>query len=439
MHQIPPNSFALADQIEHLLLTRRASDLPEHFVLPHYSGYSIANVAPTVAELLGLAFEGGTSPLPEHLWSDLANDVNCVILLVLDAVGYRQLRRYLGRRSSVFNRLASEGRLAPITSVFPSTTVSALTSIWSGRPPSGHGFLGTKLLLPKQGVLANMLKMAPALYTAGGPLEKWGWEPEEFIRGPSLAEQLAAAGTRTVSHTRLSFIGSTLTQIFLRGMEELRGYVGLSDLWLNLHHTLADRDRNQPLFVGAYWGEADSTGHVYGPDSEYAPATLHHLARSLEEDFLRTLSAEERAGTLLIIIADHGQVEVPPDQVVRLPEHEELWETLLIPPAGESRAAYLYVRPGKRDRLRAYVTEHLNDHFALVDTERALDAGLWGPPEHITSEQRAQLGDVLLIAKDGSRLTTKPSHNRTVLRGHHGSLTPEEMLVPLLLTRLDRL
>jgi len=428
----------IADRVEHLLGSRRVSDLPEHFVLPHYSGYSIVNLAPTVAQLMEIASQAPA--LPKHLWTDLADDVRCVLLLILDAVGYRQLRRYLDMDSSVFTHLALEGRLVPITSVFPSTTVSALTSIWSGRPPLDHGFLGTKLILPKQGVLANMLHMAPAIYGGGGSLEDWGWEQEDFIRVPSLAGELAAAGIKTVAHTRHSFLGSTLTRILLSGVEEIRGYVGLSDLWLNLRRTLTERETDRRLFIDAYWAGADNMGHVYGPMGAYLPATLRHFARSFEEDFLDRLPKEAREGTLLIITADHGQIATPPEQVTHLPDHPRLQKMLLLPPAGESRAAYLYAVPGQEDALRDYVSEHLADHFVAQETERVLEMGLFGRGEALAPHIRARLGDVVLIARDDSRLTMREKKEDGVqLRGHHGSLTPEEMLVPLLMVRLDRL
>lgn len=427
----------LTTRIERTLRTRHFPGFPETFVLPHYGGTSIANLAPTMARILGAELDGAAPPLPENLWADLADDVRCVVLLLVDAVGYPQLKRYLAAETSVLSRLAQAGRLLPITSVFPSTTVSALTSLWTGRTPLGHGFLGTKLVLPEQGLLANMLKMAPAAHAGAAGLEEWGWEPGSFVNAPSLAERLTAAGVKTVAHTRLPFMGSSLTQIFLGGMEELRGYVGLSDLWINLRGAVVERADDRPLFVSVYWGGVDNVGHVYGPQGEYVPTALRHLARSLEEGFLASLPREAREGTLLIVTADHGQIATPPERIVRLPDHPALRETLLLPPAGESRAAYLYTRPGQRAALRAYVAQRLADRFALLDTERALAAGLFGPEEP-TPALRARLGDLLLIAKDDSRLSTRTEEeDKRPLRGHHGSLTPEEMLVPLLMVRLD--
>jgi hypothetical protein len=428
-------------EVEEALRARQAPGLPEQFVLPHYDGYSIANLAATVASILGVAMDGGAPPLPGDWWRDLGAGIRCVLLIVLDATGYRQLQRYMAEERSVFSALADAGSLLPITSVFPSTTVTALTTLWTGLTPLGHGFLGTKLLLPEQGVLANMLKMAPAVYPRGGTLEDWGWDPERFVAAPSLGKHLRAAGVGAVAHTRLSFIGSTLTRIFLRGMEQTRGYVGLSDLWLNLRGTLMERSPDERLFVDAYWGGIDNVGHVYGPEGAYLPSALGHLARSFEEEFLARLPRAARQNTLLIITADHGQIATPPDRVVHLPEHPTLRDMLLLPPAGESRAAYLYVRPKQEDAVRAYVEEHLADQFVLLETEQALEIGLFGPIEAIAPHLRVRLGDMLLIAKDDSRLTTRKREQAggIRLRGHHGSLTAEEMLVPLLMARLDRL
>jgi hypothetical protein len=433
--------MTLQTELEHILRARHVPGFPEHFVLPHYDSYSIANLAPTVAKILGVEMDGAAPPLPADLWDDIGEDIRCVLLIVLDAVGYLQLKRHLAEERSIFSTLADVGSLFPVTSVFPSTTVSALRTLWTGRAPLGHGFLGTKLLLPEQGVLANMLKMAPAAYTGGGRLEDWGWDPEHFITTLSLGEQLDAAGVGTVAHTRLSFIGSSLTQIFLRGMQHLRGYVGLSDLWLNLRGTLTERRTEERLLINAYWGGIDNIGHVYGAAGPYLSSALRHVGRSLEEDFLARLPKEAREGTLLIITADHGQIATPPEQVVRLPDHPTLQETLLLPPAGESRAAYLYVRPGQKNALRAYVSARLEDRFHLLETERALEVGLFGPVAALAPEMRVRLGDMLLIAKDDSRLTTKEKapEDGISLRGHHGSLTPEEMLVPVLTVRLDSL
>jgi hypothetical protein len=138
--------------------------------------------------------------------------------------------------------------------------------------------------------------------------------------------------------------------------------------------------------------------------------------------------------TLLVITADHGQTSTPPERAVQFADHPALRQMLLLPPAAEPRAAYLYVRPGQTEAVRAYVAEHLADRFVLLEMEQTLAAGLFGPGEP-SPKTRARLGDLLLLARNDSRLLV--TEEPVPFHGHHGSLTPEEMLVPLLMARLD--
>ncbi len=436
----------LAAQIERTIRHHRLSGLekllPEEFILPNYDGYSITNLAATIAQMLDVELVNAAPPLPAELWADMASGVRRVVMVILDAVGYLHLQRIMAesKKNSAFRLLAQAGRFVPLTSVFPSTTVAALTTIWTGQTPIDHGFLGTKLLLGEQGLLANMLALGPAVHRNPGAILEWGWDPEEFVTVPSLGQQLTANGVQTIAHTHLPFIGGGLTRIFLRGMETVRGHVDFSDMWINLRHALSEHAPSpDPLFVSGYWGGIDNTAHVYGPEAEFFQTAMRHLDRSLEEDFLTRLPAAAREGTLLIITADHGQTTTPPEQIVHLSDHPDLQRTLLIPPAAEPRAAYFYVRPGQTESLRAYVAEHLGGRFLLLETERVLNAGLFGPLNGTqpTPEIRARLGDALLLARDNSRLLVKKEP--VPFHGHHGSLTPEEMLVPLLMVRLDAL
>jgi len=437
----------LSTQVEHTIRRYRlpglVEHLPEEFILPHYGGYSIANLPATIAGMLGVELANAAPPLPTHIWADLATGVRSVVIVILDAVGYLQLQRILrpgqaAEEDSILCHLARAGRLVPLTSVFPSTTVAALTTLWTGRTPLGHGFVGTKLLLSDQGLLANMLRLCPAAHKQPGELLDWGLVPEEFVTVPSLAQQLTAGGVQTIAHTHLPYIGDGLSRIFLRGVTSVQGHVGFSDMWINLRHTLLQRPK-EPLFISAYWANTDTIAHIYGPEGEHFRAALRHLARSLEEDFLTPLPAAAREGTLLIITADHGQTSTPPERAVHLSDHPALRQMLLLPPAAESRAAYLYARSGQTEALRAYIAEHLADRFLLLQMEQALAAGLFGPnPGEVTPELQNRLGDLLLLARNDSRLIIK-EEKKVPFHGHHGSLTPEEMLVPLLMARLDGL
>ena len=436
--------MSLASEYEQIIRHNRLPTLEEYFqgeafIMPHYGGFSIASLPATVVGLFGKEHEAPLvqadlePALPRNAWSDLAGDVRCVVMVILDAVGYLDFQRLLAAEDGVFSQLAQKGTLVPLTSVFPSTTMAAMSSLWTGRTPGDHGFLGRRLFLSEFGVLADMIRLMPAIHGQPGALLQWGWVPEDFVPVPHLAQLLSAVGIRTVTHLYGPHIGGGLSRLFLRGVAGVQGFVNYSDMWINLRDTLLHRTE-EPLLVNVYWSGTDDVAHTYGPENERFQAALRQIAVSFDADFLRLLPAVAREGTVLLITADHGQVETPPERAVHLSDHPALQEMLLVPPAAEPRASYLHVRRGQAAAVRAYIAEHLADRFLLLDVDQVVAAGLFGSGE-MPLESRTRLGDMLLLARDDSRLIPEGATARE--RGEHGGMRPEEMLVPLLMVRLD--
>lgn len=127
-------------------------DLPEEFVPPDYTSSTIGNVPATVAALLGVPFTG-LRPLPPALWQPLGQ-VRRVVLLIIDAFGWNLLQKERHHLPELVNRAAIRGQ---ITSVFPSTTVAALSSFWTGLGPAQHGMVGLNLFMPQYAVTMQTL------------------------------------------------------------------------------------------------------------------------------------------------------------------------------------------------------------------------------------------------------------------------------------------
>jgi hypothetical protein len=135
----------------------------------------------------------------------------------------------------------------------------------------------------------------------------------------------------------------------------------------------------------------------------------------------------------LILTADHGQIDTPPDPYYDLRSHPNLLRRLHILPTGENRLAYLYIRPGQTEAVREYLERTWPNQFILVDSAYAAEAGLFGPgPHHPALLDRT--GDIIAIARGGAYLWWHAKEN--LLMGRHGGLHPDEMLVPFLAARL---
>jgi len=421
------------DLCSHRSLLIRELGLPDEFVLPHYD-LSIANVPATVAALLGSSLPGALPPLPNALWEDPAGIIQRVVCVILDAVGWLRFRRYiLDEPNQSFARLARAGRFFPITSVFPGTTTSALTSLWTGYAPAQHGVVGHNLYLREFGLVVDTLGFCPAGEPRRGQMIERGLIPEEFPCVPGLAETLRdqCITTRTLIHHSLMCSG--LSRLCFRGVAEVAGYITAADMWVCAREMLRHH-LDEKLLMVLYHSDVDAISHYRGPDSPSWRAELRSLAASLQDEFLGRLTSEERSATLLLITADHGQTAGRADSSVLLSDHPELLDCLLLPPTGGPRAPYLYARQGRLETARGYLRHHLADRFAIVDSAAALAAGLLGPGRP-ARETPCRLGDLTVLAR-GHYLLDHRQREEPLL-GLHGGLSAWEMLAPCLLARLD--
>ncbi len=412
-----------------------ALNLPGEWIAPNYGGRSIANVPATIVHALG--GEIATAPLQAGIADRYLNGVRRIVFVVADALGYSKLLEVLDSNpQNGFGALLRGGAtLVPLTSVFPSTTTAALTTLWSGYTPAEHGFLGYQLFLREFGVRAEMISFSPVATLALGrdQLILAGLDPDKFLASPSLAQILGMYGVSSYHLLLGSYTKSGLSRVQMRGAKEIQGVVTSSDMWVVLREMLEAKKGERALFA-VYWGGVDSVGHMYGPSSPTVAAEVNNLAYSFEREFLAPLSPAAREGTLFLLTADHGQMDAPRGHIVSLREHPELRNHLVMDFAGEPRAAYLYCRSGESGAARTYIETRLGDKFLVLDSQAALQSGLFGTCTP-APEAPYRIGDLLVIPRQDYTLVE--SNESRVLLGRHGGLMPDEMLVPLIAARLD--
>jgi hypothetical protein len=394
-------------------------------LLPDYQGGSILNLPSSICHWLGVPGLGA-GPLRDELLRPFSQ-IQRVILVLVDALALRRLQRWMADGSApVWDTLADDGLLAPLTSVVPSTTSAALTSLWTGRSPAEHGIAGYELWLKEYGMVVNMIQHMPGSYRNDvGSLTKAGFKPEAYLNLPTLGPHLAAHGVKAYALQHHSIVKSGLSQMFFKDVD-VRGFNTYADLWVNLRH-LVEKQLAERQYIWVYTGEVDHFSHFYGPDDERTAAELTYFSASFEQLFLKRLSPAARRGTLLLLTADHGQVVTRPDAHYDLRSHPGLAERLHILPTGENRLVYLFHRPGQGQALREYMERAWPGQYTFLDPAQAVVAGLFGPGKpHPRLLDR--LGDLAAVARGAGYLWWADKDN--LMLGRHGGLASEEMLVP---------
>jgi len=226
------------------------------------------------------------------------------------------------------------------------------------------------------------------------------------------------AGTRPAVVTRAEFRDGGFSIAHLHGTR-LHGWQTTSTLVTNVRVLLEAGER----FVYAYYDGIDKVAHAFGLGEHYE-AEVRATDR-LVDDLLAVLPSD----AALVVTSDHGQVDVGRN-VVGLHDDVMARTTLL---SGEGRFRWLHARTGATDRL-AEVTRERHGHQAWVRTrDEAVAEGWFGGELSRAAESR--LGDVVLAASEPVAFLDPADVAEARMISRHGSLTPAEMWVPLLVAR----
>jgi len=356
--------------------------------LPAYGGPCLTGIVPA---LLG---PRGTDELPTW-FPEPVRGARQVVVLVLDGLGWGQLE---AARAS----LATLGSMAggPITSVVPSTTATALTSITTGLPPGEHGVIGYRMVM--RGEVLNVLRWSTAAGDARMRLPPRRVQPVPAFLG---------AAVPVVS--RIELTESGFTEAHLLGARHC-GYRSASGLAVEVRRLLAAGER----LVYAYYDGVDKVAHEYGLGE-------HHRAELVAADRLVGDVVDALPpGAALLVTADHGQVDVG-DRVLGLGSD---LQGLVRQLSGEGRFRWLHAVPGAQDELRAAATERFGDVAWVVGADEVIEGGWFGPCSPMI---RARMGDVALVAAEPVAFEDPADRGPFQLVSRHGSLTADEMDVPL--------
>jgi hypothetical protein len=370
-------------------------------VHPRYGTASLADVLPGVLGALGLA--GMADPL--GLGSGPLAAVRRVAVLLVDGLGRHQLPLAAPYAPGLTDLAAGA---ATLTSGFPSTTPVSLVSVGTGVAPGRHGVLGFNVRVPATGRVLNHIQWRDDPDPAG-------WQPV-----PTLFERAAGAGVPVSVVSMPEFAGSGLTVAAYRG-SAYRGAAGVDALADGMLAALRDTGG----LVYGYHPDLDRAGHRHGL------ASPEWAAAAADVDRLVTRLAERLPpDAALVITADHGQLDVPPDGRLDADTDPRLRAGVQVV-AGEARVRYLHTTPGARDDVLAAWRSVLGADAWVATRDEVVAAGWFGP---VSDAHLNRVGDVVVACHGRTVVVASRAEPAHVARmvAFHGSYTAAEMEIPLI-------
>ena len=362
-------------------------------VIPDYSGANLTGIIPGC--LLG------TSGRRPNWFPQPLQEAERIVLLVIDGLGYEQLQRHAHIAPNLMSLVGGS-----ITTIAPSTTASALTSLVTGASPAEHGIVGYRMDMGDS--VMNSLR--------------WWSDTRDLrkVHPPASVQPIPPFVGMTIPVvSRAELEGSAFTEAHLRGSRPC-GWRAASSIVAQCASLISFGEK----FVYAYYDGVDKIAHERGFGAYYDAeiAATDWLVGAL----LNTLPS----GTTLAITADHGQVQVD-DNVVHLSDDIK---ATLHHQSGEGRFRWLHAKRGQESDLLQIATDLYSDIAWIASRDQVVEEAWLGPARggRIADQVKRRLGDVALVPFTATTFDDPLDSGPFSLVCRHGSLTADEMFVPFL-------
>lgn len=377
--------------------------LPADLRRPPYGSGTLGDLLPAVVASITGARDADPLGIVEAL-----GGARRVAVLLIDGLGERQLRANASWAPTLASLPAPAGLLsAPC----PSTTPVSLTTLGTALPPGSHGILGFATDVPGEDRILTHTQ--------------WRDDPDPAVWAPRGTgfQQAAAAGASVRAIGPGLFAGSGLTNAAYRGAQYTAAF-SPGDLMAVMRQSMASA---ATTLTYGYYGDLDLTGHLRGVDSEGWRNQIGIVDRMVEQ-LLDRLPPD----AALVVTADHGMIDVAPADKIdadRTPELQGGVRSI----AGEPRARYVYAVDGAADDVLANWRAALGERAWVASREEAIHSGVFGA---VADGLDRRIGDVVALARGGSAVVaTERERLPSMLIGLHGSLSDDELDIPLLIAK----
>ena len=383
------------------------------FKLPNYKEDNIVNLMSSISSSFG----------NKHNYNELKSvsakelyDFENIILIVIDGLGYNYLERQTD--SFLFKNVHSK-----LTTTFLSTTACANTAFLVGYPPQQHALTGWTINLKEVGGITEILPFDTKF--GGKTISKDKFSFGEIMDIDSFHKGFEGDCFTVIEKQKSTrdFIKHVAKETKILPVETYQ------DIFTKLSDLVATKSKKR-RFIHAYMDEFDSIQHRHGVDDKKSNKLFADI-----DDRIKTLSESIKgSNTKLIIVSDHGLVNVPKESEIWVEDIIGLQECLTIPMTGEPRVRDCFVRPGKVKEFETIVAEQMSSFCWSFKGEQLINDNFYGlgTPNNKLFDR---VGDYVLIMKENYILRDKLTgyeQDKESEKASHGAFSDEEMLVPLI-------
>ncbi|MEK7863328.1 MAG: alkaline phosphatase family protein, partial [Chloroflexota bacterium] len=228
-------------------------------VLPSYDGGGLVNLPATVLAAFGAHTPDDPPPLAA-LDPNLLDGARQIVLVLADGLGWWQLEKLCASGATPFlaslierARRREAAQLIEATTVFPSTTAAAITTVHTARTPQEHGNIAYFVWLDEFAQVTAMLRWGPATTRRGSYFDDPKVDPRAYVKVPSIHGRLRERGVATYLIEPEIFRSEPMTRMHGREAAYV-GYQQPTTMGVRLREILsAGPHGDGRAYIYAYW------------------------------------------------------------------------------------------------------------------------------------------------------------------------------------------
>ncbi|MCB5249654.1 MAG: alkaline phosphatase family protein [Candidatus Cloacimonadales bacterium] len=337
-----------------------------------------------------------------------------IVCIVIDALGYEFLKKH---KSSFLH----QNMQLKLSSVFPTTTSSAITSFLTAQAPLQHGMTGWYMYFKELATAAVSLPFSPRF--TGKPFDGLG------ISGADVFNHENAFDKNNISYS-VMFPSATIDSAYSShsfNSPNKVAYEDHQDFFATLSKKIRINEKKENM-IFAYYPFFDATAHVFGINSNES----NELFFKIDHDLQELIEKFDNGNTLFIITADHGMVDIKEDNKLQVQNFPIIEKSLILPLCGESRVPFAYVRPSYVKEFESFIYNDFTEYGTMMRLHEAIDAELFGFGD-INPKLVDRVGDYIIFMKE-EYVLLDPLFNEKASQfiGFHGGLSDDELYVPLI-------
>jgi len=344
------------------------------------------------------------------------------LFILIDAFGYDTFKKSI--KDKEIKNIFAKFKVRKVSSVFPTTTAAAITSIFSGEPPGKHGIYEWHMYSSK-----IKMEFKPLMFEAVDENMQSKFEKvatKKLVKHKNFTKELTKNGVEVYQIVPYEIVNSKYSSF---GKGKIIGYRNFVEAIIKTKHAI--RNEKKKSFFYLYLPQYDESEHLNSPYSEESIKLAKEILRLLDEEIFSI------KGLKIILTADHGCIEIKKE--IKLENKKwfwkEVWENLKpccrrkILPVGSPRDLFLHAKKNKIDRVINILKKKIGKYAEIYKTEELIKIGLFG--EKVSRQFKKDIGNVTILPKDGILISFYNSEKET--KGMHGGLSKEESFVPLII------